>query len=90
MLNSSIWPIDSTQSGASLPSKSEHGSDSNEGVLRIPQSSKSKALSSDCLMSYTVHSLGGLYLYRDAVSVFYSPSHWHYVTCVGWYAIKHQ
>ena len=36
------------------------GSDSNEGVLRIPQSSSITGTSlSDCLVSYPGHSLGG-------------------------------
>ena len=33
---SSIWPIDRTQSGATILSQSRLGSDSNEGVLCIP------------------------------------------------------
>ena len=36
---SSIWPIDMTLSGTTTPGRSEPGSDGNEGVLRIPQSS---------------------------------------------------
>ena len=36
---SSIWPIDRTLSGNTIPSQSEPGSNSNEGVLHIPQSS---------------------------------------------------
>ena len=39
MSNSSIWPIDRALSGATTPGQSEPGSDDNEGVLRIPQSS---------------------------------------------------
>ena len=38
MSNSFIWPIDWIVSGATTPGQSEPGSDSNEGVLRIPQS----------------------------------------------------
>ena len=34
---SSIWPIDRTLSGATTLSESEPGSDSNKGVLYIPQ-----------------------------------------------------
>ena len=34
---SSIWAIDWTLSGATTPGQSGHGSDGNEGVLRIPQ-----------------------------------------------------
>ena len=36
---SSIWPIDRTLSDATIPSQSWPGSDGNEWVLRIPQSS---------------------------------------------------
>ena len=52
------------------------GSDSNEGVLRIPQNSSIAEISpSDCLVSYPGHSLGGVVpLCREAVGVFYSPS----------------
>ena len=35
----SIWPIDRTQLGATTGGRNEPGSDSNEGVLRIPESS---------------------------------------------------
>ena len=38
-LFSSIWPIDRTLSGATTLGQSGPGSDGNEGVLRIPQSS---------------------------------------------------
>ena len=37
MSNSSILPIDMTQSGATTPAQSGLGSDGNEGVLCIPQ-----------------------------------------------------
>ena len=36
---SSIWPIDRTLSGVTTPSQSGPGSDGNEGILCIPQSS---------------------------------------------------
>ena len=50
---SSIWPLDRTQSGATTPGQSGRGSDSNEGVLRIHQSSSITGTSrSDCLASY--------------------------------------
>ena len=49
-----------TLSGATTPSQSEPGSDGNEGVLCIPQSSSiTGTLPSDCLVSYLGHSLGG-------------------------------
>ena len=37
MSNSSIWHIDMTLSGATTPDQTEPGSNSSEGVLRIPQ-----------------------------------------------------
>ena len=53
MSNSFISAIDSTLSGATTPSQSGHGSNGNEGVLCIPQSSSiTKALPSDSLVSY--------------------------------------
>ena len=64
--------MDRALSGATIPGQSGPGSNGNEAVLRIPQSSSITGTSpSDCLMSYTGHSLewGGL-----TVSVFYSPS----------------
>ena len=49
---SSIWPIDRTPSGNTTPGKSGPGSDGNEGVLRIPQSSSITGTSpSDCLVA---------------------------------------
>ena len=39
MSNSSIWFIDRTQTDAKTSSQSRPGSDGNEGVLSIPQSS---------------------------------------------------
>ena len=46
-------------SGATIPGQSGPGSNGNEGVFRIPQSSSITGTSpSDCLMSYPVHSLG--------------------------------
>ena len=57
-----IWPIDGTQSDATTSSLSEIGSDGNEGMLRIPQSSSiTEALPSDCIVSYPEHSLGESY-----------------------------
>ena len=76
MSNSSIWPIDRTLLGATTLGQSELGSNSNEEVLHIPQSSSiTEASPSDCLVLYPGHSLGGgvLPLCRDAVSAFYSP-----------------
>ena len=53
MSNSSIWPIDKTLSGATTLGQSRPGSNGNERVLRIPQSSSiTGATPSDCLVSY--------------------------------------
>ena len=69
---------DRALSGATTPGQSGPGSNGNEGVLRIPQSSSIAGTSpSDCLVSYQDgHRVGGefLLLYREAVGVFYSPS----------------
>ena len=46
-------------SGATTPGQSGPGSDGYDGVLRIPQSSSPAGTSpSDCLVSYSGHSLG--------------------------------
>ena len=56
-----MWPIDRTLSGATTLGLSESGSDANEGINRIPQSSSIiEASPWDCLVSYTEHSLRGL------------------------------
>ena len=74
-LNSSIWPIDETLMVNITPSQSGLESNRNEGVLYIPQSSRTRASLSDSLVSYPRHSLrgGGFPLCRDAVGVFYIP-----------------
>ena len=57
---SPIWSIYRAISDATTPDQSEPGSDGNEGVLRIPQSSSITGISpSDCLGSYPEHSLSG-------------------------------
>ena len=74
MSNSSIWPIDRTLTGATTLSQSGPGSDGNEGVLCIPQSSSITGASmSDCLVSYPGHSffLGeGTYLTAEMQSMY--------------------
>ena len=58
MSNSSIWPIDRTLLGATTLGHCGPGSDGNEGVLNIPQSSCITGASpSDCLVLYPGHSL---------------------------------
>ena len=75
MPNSSIWPIDRTLSDATTTGQNGSESDGNEGALCIPQSSSiTRATPSDCLLSYTGHSLGVLPLCRNAVGVFYGSS----------------
>ena len=55
----SIWPIDWTLSGVTTLSQSGPGSNGNEEILCIPQSSSITGTSpSDCLVSYPGHSLG--------------------------------
>ena len=57
-----IWPIDRTQSGATILDQSGPGSDGNEVVLYIPQSSSIIGASPlVCLVSYLGHLLGESY-----------------------------
>ena len=71
-----IWPIDRNLSGTTTPGQSGPGSDSNEGVLRIPQTPSITGTSpSYCLVSYPGHLLGGgLIPCRGAFNLFFSPS----------------
>ena len=72
MSNSSIWPIDRTPSCVTTLGQSEPGSDGNERVLHIPQSSSiTEAVPFDSLVSYPGHSWGWgvLPFCRDAVGV---------------------
>ena len=71
MSNTSIWPIDRAFSGATTPCENGPGSDGNEGVHRIPQSSSTDGASpSDCLASYTGHLLGESYLSSEMQSMY--------------------
>ena len=46
-----MWPVDRTLSGTTTAGQCELGSDGNEGLLRIPQSSCiTEASAADCLM----------------------------------------
>ena len=80
MSNSSIWPIDRTLSGATSPDQSGPGSNGNERVLHIPQSSSiTEASPSYCLVSYPEHSLavGVSYLSTEMQSVYsLTPANW--------------
>ena len=66
----SIWPIDRTLSGVTTLGQSETGSNDNEGVLHFPQISKAGASSSDDLMSYPRHLLGGGHPTAEMQSVY--------------------
>ena len=74
----SIWLIDRTLSGTTTWGESEPGSDGNEGVLCIPQSSGiTRTSSSDCLVSYPGHSLGESYPSAEKQSVYSTdPTEW--------------
>ena len=69
-------PLIEPLSSATTLDQSGLASDSNKGILCIPQSSSITGTSlSDCLVSYPRHSLGGvLPLCRGAVGVFDCPS----------------
>ena len=70
-----IWLIYRTVLGVTIPCPSGSGSNANEGVLCIPQSSSIIGTSpSDCLVLYPEHSLGVgvLPLGKETVCVFYS------------------
>ena len=73
-----------TLSGGTTPSQSRPGSDGNEGVLRIPQSSSNTGNStSDCLVSYPGYSLGGGYPSAEMQSIFSSPSQLSKASCLS-------
>ena len=72
----SIWPMDRALSGSTTLGQSGPGSNSNEGVLCIPQSPSITGTSpSDCLGSYPGHLLGAGESYPSAeVQSVYSTS----------------
>ena len=65
-------------SGATTPGQNEPGSDGNEGVLCIPQSSSTARTSLlDCLVSYPGHTLMGSYPSAEVQSVYSTvPTEW--------------
>ena len=73
--------MDRTLSGATSPCQSGPASDGNEGVLCIPQSSNITGTSpSDCLVSYSEHSLGEFYLSAEMQSVHSTaPTDWAWI-----------
>ena len=57
------------------------GSNGNEGVLYIPQSSRTGASPSDCLLSYLGHFWGESYPFAEMQTVYSSaPADWAIVT----------
>ena len=75
---SSIKAIDWTLSGATILGQSVPGSNGNEGVLHIPQSSSiTGSSSSDCLVSYQDTRCGGAYPSAEKHSVYSTaPADW--------------
>ena len=78
MSNNSIWSTDRTLPGATTQGQSRPGSNSNEGVLCIPQSfSITEASPSDCLMSYQDTHKGKSYPFAEMQSVYSAaPADW--------------
>ena len=79
MSSSSIWHINSTLSGTTTPGQSGPESNDNEGVLRISQGpGVSGSSPSDCLMSYTGHSLArSSYSFAEMQWVYSTaPAYW--------------
>ena len=67
-----------TLSGATNLGQNGRGSNGNEEVLHISQSSRARTLPSDSLMSYPWHTLwvGALLLCKDAVIESYASADW--------------
>ena len=78
MSNSSIWPIDRTLSSVTTQGQSRPGSNDNDRVVYIPQSSSITGASpSDCLVSYPGHSFGESYPSAGMQSVYsVAPTDW--------------
>ena len=77
---SSIWSLDRTLSGATIPCQSGPGSDGNKGALHIRQSSSVTGTSpSDCLVSYLETRCLGSYPSAEKQSV-YSTAAANWVT----------
>ena len=75
---SSVWLIELALSGATTPGHSGPGSNGNERVLCIPQSSSITGTSpSDCFVAYPGHSLGESYPSVVMQSVYsVTPANW--------------
>ena len=86
---SSIWPIDRTLSGVTTLGQSRPGSNCNEGVLHISQSSSITGASpSDCLVSFSGHSLDESYPSAEKQSV-YSRATANRATSALWQNLKY-
>ena len=74
----SIWPINRSLSGATTPGKSGPGSDCNDGVLLIPQSSSvTGTLPSDCLVSVPEHFLRESFSSAEMLPLYSTaPANW--------------
>ena len=74
-LNSSIWPIGGTLSGIISLDQSGPESNGNEGVLHIPQSSRTGVSPSDSFVLYPEHSLSNRsYPSAEMQSVYFTVS----------------
>ena len=85
MSNSSSWLINRTLSGAIISGQSGPGSNDSDGAARIHlNSSITGAPSSDDLIPYPGHSLGGSYASAEMQSVYStSPADWAGTDLVG-------
>ena len=53
-LNQSFWPLNKTLTGVTMPCQSGPGINGNEGVVYIPQISRTEALTSDAYQGHSV------------------------------------
>ena len=90
--NSSTWPIDGTLLGTTTPEQSGPRSNGNEGVLQIPQSSRTRASPSDAVESHIQDTFWRevLPFCRDAIGIFYSPSWLSYINFKGGEFLKNE
>ena len=87
MLNSSIWPIDRTWSGAITPGQSGPGNDGNEGILQISQSFSitGASLSDAVWVSYPGHVLEQSYPFAEMQLVYSAaPANKAMLVLRGW------
>ena len=71
----SIWPIDRAQTGATTLGQSGPGSNGNEGVIHIPQSSSNTGISlSDLFRVVTRTLIEGSYNFGEVQSVYSTAS----------------